>query len=241
MGGCFNFRDLGGYLTEDGRTVRWRMLYRSDALHRLDSAGLKAFHELGIATVLDLRSPGEVAERRWLAPEWQGQWLSAPLLSETPDWTATDPSALALDSFVADHYLHLAEEGSAALRDSLESLARPGGLPAVFHCAAGKDRTGVLAALVLRLLGVPAQVVAEDYSLSEQATARWEQSITEGHIDDTQTAWAYVPPAMLRAERESMRQFLRYLDRDFGSIHGFTTSLGVGEATVARLRSSLLE
>ncbi len=128
----------------------------------------------------------------------------------------------------------------AALRAALEALAAPGALPAVFHCAAGKDRTGVLAALVLRLLGVPATAVADEYALSEIGTARWEASLAAGNPDDTQATWSYVPPAMLTAERRTMLEFLRQLDADFGSVQGFARQARISTATVGRLHAALV-
>lgn len=241
--GCFNFRDLGGYRTEDGRTVRWRRLYRSDQLHRISVAGSMTFRELGIVTVLDLRSRREVEEGRWRPPPgWSGRWVNIPLLAETPDWRTADPEELAADDFVTNHYLHIATVGAAGLRDSVETLVQPGGLPAVFHCAAGKDRTGVLAALVLRLLGVRAEDIADDYALSELATARWERALGNGlPADDNVTTWPYIPPVMHRSDRRSVLTFLRYLDQGFGSIGHFAAHLGIGAATIRRLRSALLD
>lgn len=86
--GCFNFRDLGGYLTADGLMVAHRRLYRADALHRLTAAGRAALDQLRIATVIDLRTTDEVSRRRWAPPAgWDGRWLHLPLRGTIPDWT----------------------------------------------------------------------------------------------------------------------------------------------------------
>jgi protein-tyrosine phosphatase len=152
-----------------------------------------------------------------------------------------DPETLAAEDYAARHYAEMVREGAAALREAVEALAAPGALPAVFHCAAGKDRTGVLAAVVLRLLGVPSAVVADDYALSERATALWEASVRAGVPDDTATAWGYVPPSMLVAERRTMLRFLAGIDAEYGSVDGLAARLGIGERSVARLRASLLD
>jgi len=110
----------------------------------------------------------------------------------------------------------------------------------VFHCAAGKDRTGIIAGLVLALLGVAADAVADDYALSEVATQRWEASIAAGGRDDTQTAWGYVPPAMLVADRRTMMRFLSGIEATSGSIERFVTSIGVADTNINRLRRTLL-
>ncbi|NUU25277.1 MAG: tyrosine-protein phosphatase [Streptomycetaceae bacterium] len=239
--GLFNFRDLGGYRTEDGRSVAWGRLYRSDGLHRLTERGVTAFLALGATTVLDLRTAAELAERSWEPPSgWPGRLLHVPLLRRIPDWSAVDPEESARADFAVEHYREIAVEGAAGLRTAVEALAAPDALPAVFHCAAGKDRTGVLAALVLRLLGVSAEDVAEDYALSETATARWQASVTAGGEDDTRAQWAHVPPSMLTADRATMLGFLRALDAEHGSPARFATHLGLSPDTLDRLRSALL-
>lgn len=241
LDGCFNFRDLGGYRTADGGTVAWRVLYRSDSLHRLTETGLAAFTELGIATVLDLRAHAELREQTWAPPrDWRGQARHVPLQAEISEWSAMNPAELAHADFAARHYRHIVTAGMAALRVAIEALAAPGALPAVFHCAAGKDRTGVLAALVLRLLGVPAAAVADEYALSEIGTARWEASLAAGNPDDTQAAWSYVPPSMLTAEKRTMLRFLRLLDADYGSVHDFARRARISTETVDRLRAALV-
>lgn len=85
---CFNFRDLGGYPASASRTVRRRLVYRSDALHQLTARGTEAFLALKIATVIDLRTPAELSQHVWTPPsDWPGRLLHIPLLSTIPDWT----------------------------------------------------------------------------------------------------------------------------------------------------------
>ncbi|MEO3974875.1 tyrosine-protein phosphatase [Streptomyces sp. CAU 1734] len=239
--GCFNFRDLGGYRAGDGWTVPWRRLYRADGLHRFSAGGRAAFGALGIVSVLDLRTGDEAGQCPWTPPDgWPGRRSHLPLLAGVPDWSGGDPGELNRDDFAAGHYLHIAEEGAAELGRAVRLLAEPGALPAVFHCSAGKDRTGVLAALVLRLLGVPAGAVADDYALSERATARWEASVAGGVPDDTLSTWATVPPSLLRSDRETMLAFLRGIDERYGSVAGWAAArLGIGAADAERLRRAL--
>jgi protein-tyrosine phosphatase len=241
LDGCFNFRDLGGYRTSSDGTVAQRMLYRSDSLHRLTAAGLAAFTDLGIATVLDLRTPAEVRQSSWaLPPQWRGRWRHLPLLEQVPEWSTMDPRELAHADFAARHYRRIATSGATSLRVAIETLAMPGALPAVFHCTAGKDRTGVLAALVLRLLGVPARTAADEYALSEVGTARWEASVAADNHDDTRAVWGDIPPSMLTASPETMLEFLRQIDAEHGSIHGFARQLGLGHDTIGRLHRALV-
>lgn len=240
--GCFNFRDLGGYPTASHGMVRPRVLYRSDGLHRLSRTGQEAFAGLGVATVIDLRTVGEVSERAWRPPTgWPGRALHVPLRESIPVWESYSSEQLAAEDFAILHYLETAQRGAAALRRVLTVLTEPGSLPAAFYCAAGKDRTGVVAGLVLALLGVPAEVVGEDYALSKIATKRWEASVAAGARDDTQTAWAFVPAAMLVAEARTMLGFLAQIEELHGSVEEFASAIGVADATVERLRDALLE
>ena len=241
LDGCFNFRDLGGYPALGGRMVRRGRVYRSDALHRLTERGTKTFGRLGVATVIDLRAPAEVARRAWQPPPgWAGRWMNVPLRPTVPDWTTYSKAQLEAPGFAALHYLETCDRGRAALRTVIETLADPARLPAVFHCAAGKDRTGIVAALILTLLGVPVELVADDYALSDIATTRWEASIAAGGPDDTQTAWAYVPPAMLTADRETMTAFLARIMRAHGAPDRLATATGITSVTLRRLRGNLL-
>lgn len=151
-----NFRDLGGYPTADGGTVRWETLYRSDSLAKLADAGptdLERFRSLGVATVIDLRYPWEIAAKGRLPETEDVSWHNLSVEHRPYDQEAIDP---ALDPwrYLADRFAEVAEDGAVELRTALEVIAAADG-PLVFHCASGKDRTGLLAALVLALLGVP--------------------------------------------------------------------------------------
>jgi protein-tyrosine phosphatase len=241
LDGCFNFRDLGGYPAAGGRTVRRGLVYRSDALHRLSARGTDAFRALTIATAIDLRAPAELARHAWQPPpEWPGQLLRVPLRQAIPDWASYPGGQLDDPGFAAQHYVETTERGHAAIRKVVETLADPSRLPAVFHCAAGKDRTGIIAALTLALLGVPAERIADDYALSDIATQRWEASIAAGTPDDTQTSWAYVPPAMLTAERSTMTAFLRQLMMIHGTPDRFAATIGITSQALRGLRENLL-
>src|SRR5262249_14760725 len=137
----------------DGRTVRWRTLFRSDSLHRLDEADRDAFAALGVRTVIDLRRPreiekvGRIAERH--APTYRH------IYPKHAEW---DPSTLAqqldVERWLADRYLDLARDGREAIVDALGVIADVEAAPVVVHCMAGKDRTGVVCGVALALLGV---------------------------------------------------------------------------------------
>jgi protein tyrosine/serine phosphatase len=165
--GAFNFRDIGGYTGHDGRTVRWRRVFRSDAVHRIAPAELPA---LGVRTVIDLRRPYEV-ERDGRVADYPGLDYRH-IHPDHPEWVAADAET-ALDRFIADRYRELADLGTAGIGAALKLIANPEAAPLVVHCVAGKDRTGVVCALTLALLGVSDDDVAEDYALSTAASERF--------------------------------------------------------------------
>lgn len=239
--GCFNFRDLGGHQSADGRSVARGQVYRADALHRLTPAGRAAYDELQIVTVVDLRTNEEINRRRWTPTEgWAGRWLHRPLRNAVPDWTDVAPGRAADPALAVEHYQETVLAGVTVLVDLFTELAAPNALPAVFHCAAGKDRTGIVAAFLLRLLGVSIADIAQDYALSEQATGRWEASVASGVPDDTQTSWSYVPPALMSADELVMQSLLDWVDSDHGSVTHLLQQHGLATDIPSRLRGQLL-
>ena len=146
----FNFRDLGGYHTADDRTVRWRTVFRADGVHRLTIDNIAP---LGMRTVLDLRTPGELDERGRFTHDSIG-YHHLPILERTWDRNTLNVEIDAAE-FLADRYLEMLDEGGDSIARALHILADPSSLPLVFHCAAGKDRTGVVAASSSTCSGCP--------------------------------------------------------------------------------------
>ncbi|MEV0522269.1 tyrosine-protein phosphatase [Streptomyces sp. NPDC050439] len=229
-----NFRDLGGYRTADGRTLRWGRLYRSDSLAKLRGADWDLFLALGVRTVIDLRYPWEI-EAKGRVPEVEGlTYVNLSVEHRPYDQAEIDPG---LDPwrYLADRYAEVALDGAEELRQALEVIAS-GDAPQVFHCASGKDRTGLLAALVLALLGVEEDVIAEDFALTELATDRLIADWKAGH-PDRPLNW----PGYGRAPEEIMRLFLADLTAAHGSVRDYAVKqLGVDDALIDRLRTRLL-
>src|SRR5579883_1224338 len=138
----FNFRDLGGYPAGEGRTVRWRRLFRADGLHRVRTAEAARFRELGIATVVDLRTVEEVVERGRFPVEVAAvAYHHLPMFDVEPEWHSYED--VEAPDYLANRYMEMLETGRRALGEVLGLLADPSSYPLVFHCAAGKDRTGI--------------------------------------------------------------------------------------------------
>jgi protein-tyrosine phosphatase len=235
--GCYNFRDLGGYPTGDGRRVRWRWLFRSDALHHLTARDLERFTgELGIRHVVDLRSSGEVgAEGRGALTGEAVEFHHLPLFDgEIPQ----EQRLAAGDLSLADRYFLMAEYAQGAIAKVLATLAESEA-PAVYHCAAGKDRTGVVSAILLGVLGVRDEIIVADYAASQENL----DSIIERLLsaEGYQDMLAALPPDTLHAQPETMLRLLERVRERYGSMEGYAVRIGLPEETLARLRQRLLE
>lgn len=237
-----NMRDLGGYVTGDGRTIGWGRLYRAGSLSTLSPTDLATFDALGIRTVIDLRSEREVAERGVFdVAGYPVAFHHLPVIDAT--WQETevpefDESEDGIVEFLVWAYRSMLAEGGDRFAHAIGLLAVPGNLPAVFHCAAGKDRTGLLAALVLGGLGVDDEAIALDYGLSEgamQAMLEW----ASVHDPERVALMSQMPAAMLAARPAAMREILAGLRDDHGSVAGYLTSIGVSTAMLAALASAL--
>ena len=168
-----NFRDLGGYATADGRHVRWGMLFRSGFMSKISAEDGATLHALGIDTICDLRANGERAERptRWHEGSATELWardhhFSAGAIAELI--ASLDAIASQTRDSMIEVYRKLPWEQTESLREMFGRIVA-GRVPLLFNCSAGKDRTGIAAALLLSLLGVPRETIEEDYLLTNQA------------------------------------------------------------------------
>jgi len=217
-----------------GRTVRPGRLYRSDGLHRLTGTDLDTFATLGVRTVLDLRRPDELAAEGRLAPA--DGWAYHHVNFHVEPWPDADLTPADMPRFLADRYADMADaavNGDQPFARCLRLLADERALPLAFHCAAGKDRTGVLAALTLSLLGVADDDVADDYARSAGLVV----PLLRGRRDDDgpPPAWELNP-----SPAEAMHLFLAELRQRYGSVADYAERAGVGAAQLDALRAALL-
>jgi len=233
----FNVRDLGGLPTADGRTTRSGRVFRADGVHRLAGADLDKARGLGLGTVIDLRTEGEIERGgRFPVEEHPVDWHHLPIMQRM--WSDDDlVASTGAVEFLRDRYVDMLLEGGTSIARIVELVAE--GPPALFHCAAGKDRTGVVAAVLLGLVGVPHEEIATDYHATAGAMAafvEWLAATYPNEIDSMTNQ----PPEYFEAPREAMIEFLGHIDDHFGSIAGLAAHLGVTESQVERLRSALV-
>lgn len=233
--GAVNFRDLGGYRTAEGRHVRWRTLFRADGLSNLTRSDHAVIRRLGVATVVDLRTSPEVAGGRFPVEEIPVGFHHVPLLEAVPE-----PEAFRrTPGFLATQYQEIANQAAPRIGEVLRILAARHAHPVIVHCAAGKDRTGVLVAVLLGLLGVDDQTIVDDYALSALGMARLRERLMERHPE----ARERIEEAneLFSAEPGNISSLLEALRRQHGSIEGYAAAAGVTDDEVAALREVLLD
>lgn len=237
-----NFRDLGGYPTADGRSTRWRTLFRADGLYRLAGADLEVVRGLGLQTVIDLRTEEEIDLRGKFPLEYHPvNFHHLPVMdvlwSQMPDVEVSDRDPA---EFLEWAYLHMLSECSERFARVIDHLAEPEVLPAVFHCAAGKDRTGVLAMLILGALGVHDEYIVADYALTADATERTREWARRD-APDLYERMADLPSAFTAAVPEAMFAVIRTIKERHGSVRDYVLHLGVPADSLTRLEAALLE
>lgn len=236
---CGNFRDMGGYRTTGGRTLRWRRLFRSAHLGRLSEADVACVRDqLGIRTVIDLRHEEELekAGRAVIADHEGVRFMNVSWNRKAGD-DPEDPMPGVERLWL--HYLWTFRGVGHAVAQALTVLSDPESYPVVFHCAGGKDRTGMLAAVVLDLLDVPHDVIVADYHLTEQARSRLTDEQLAAAVRIVSEAGMH--EEVLRARERTMVEFLEGVRGEHGSIRDYVASQGIGPDVIESLRSNLLE
>lgn len=238
--GIFNLRDLGGTPLTDGKVVRPRRVLRADALHRA-RASAEVLRGLGVVRVLDLRDEVERDEEGVLDADGV-EVLHHPVIDPRFEWAheeVSEPGGL-----LAHRYQEILTAFGPRFATSLTSIAevvdtgRPGVV--AYHCAVGKDRTGLLTALLLGLLGADDDAIVADYARSSAAApvqVSW--------------LWAFGHPAgsatdedlhlgLWSARPETMRVTLRWLGEEFGGVGGYVEQTGIADGVVDSLRAALV-
>jgi protein-tyrosine phosphatase len=233
--GAVNFRDLGGYAAGDGLQTRWRTLFRADGLGELTETDMGVLREFGIRTVIDLRSGSELERGRFDVEAHPVAFHHFPFIDELPDAQDFDRKP----GLLGTQYLEIVRDAGGQILAALDVLAAPEALPAVFHCTAGKDRTGVLSAVVLSLLGVDEPTVVADYALSGAAMLRLRAKLIAKYPEGRETLENI--DEVFSAEPAQMEQLLEHIETEYGSVATYIEGLGAGPGLVDGLRSVLLE
>ncbi|MGV3771030.1 MAG: tyrosine-protein phosphatase [Sphingobium phenoxybenzoativorans] len=246
MQASFNLRDFGGYPTGDGRVVKRRMLYRSGTMTLLTEADEDHLRALGIRSICDFRRSNErkAEPTRWHEPAGIAYWSrdyieSSGVLSEILKDEAATPEKMR--QAMTHLYREIPADHAPSYSAMFAQLAR-GDAPLLINCAAGKDRTGVGAALILTMLGVPRPLIDEDYLLTNDH-ADWPMLFGRRNTKVArvaQSAPELIAP-LLAADIAYLDAFFDELDVSHGGVDGYLASIGVDADAKRTIRALLLD
>jgi len=228
--GLSNLRDLGGYPVAGGRRLRWRTLFRSDAPRGLDAAGVAALAGLGLRTVVDLRTQAEVE----LAPSGLAgltvRTAHVPIIGGD-----LESLPLELDAI----YRHMVDERGDAIAAAIKVLSGQNDLPALLHCSAGKDRTGVVVAVLLAALGVSDELIAADYALSSRYLDPGQTPVI-GRLAEASGLGDELAAELLRSPPGLIAEALSRVRATAGSAEDYLFDHGLRPIDLANLRAALI-
>jgi protein-tyrosine phosphatase len=228
LAGVFNLRDLGGYPTHGGQ-IPWRVLFRSDALHQLDAAGVAGLAALRLRTIVDLRTASEVEIAPSPLDALTALHSHVGLLGED-----LESLPLELDAI----YRYVVDERGETIADAIRPLCSAAAFPALVHCSAGKDRTGIVIAMVLAALGTPDDVIAEDYSLSA-TYLNAENTPAIAQLQAGTGLGEQLTGPLLSSPPHLILDVLRRARQRHGSIEGYLLAHGLTGDDLAALRATL--
>ncbi|HQQ71349.1 MAG TPA: tyrosine-protein phosphatase [Alicycliphilus sp.] len=237
LAGASNFRDLGGYAALDGRQVRWRRIFRSDHLAALTPQDMQVLHTLGIGRALDFRGHAESAALAYELPavRYHALPIEPTVVQRAKEMALagrqmTAPVAVRL---MEDTYRAFVSDNTRQFASLFEQLLAED-TPLVFHCTAGKDRTGFAAALVLLALGVPRELVMQDYLLTNGLYRRPAGIVSSAPEEVLNVIW--------RVQEGFLQAALQAVDSDHGGVQQYLRRrLGVDEAATKRLAELYLQ
>ncbi|MEL6404946.1 MAG: tyrosine-protein phosphatase [Chloroflexota bacterium] len=240
-----NFRDIGGYETRDGKRVRWHQVFRASALDRVSAEDAQTLEAMNIQLVCDVRTTEEHLAHPDNLPDSMTV-ISTPPSSDDNVWMQLIRLLFVpgfLENILSDLYKRvMIDDNPQVFKEIFERLADPANLPTVIHCAAGKDRTGIVTALLLSVLGVPDETIIADYTLSNHEYAHFKESTRKSLaqlriVGLTEADFDY----LLIADGELMRETLAYVRQTYGSVENYlVTYTGITSETIEAIRENLL-
>ena len=245
-----NFRDLGGYRTGDGKAVKWRVLFRSGSPSDLTAADEKALEGFGIRTVCDLRANTEREDEpnRWAAHAKLDYWTRDYAMDLSMLGTALgepQPSPAKSHAAMIALYQVLPEQQATSYTAIFRYLA-DGKVPLAFNCSAGKDRTGLGAALILHALGIPRETILADYALSDKIVDYRAELAKDAQNSDSAAKMAAMPwpvvEPLMASDPTYLEAAFAAIEQRYGSLDLYLEKrLGLSAEMRASLRRNLLE
>lgn len=215
-----NFRDIGGIKTKDGAIVKWGKIYRSDNLSQLKNREFDKFKSLNIQTVYDLRTPGEIKGKEDNLPDGV-KYIHMPIVKDSADVLASIKGKVVRGQiteeqsllFMTNLYSSIVSDNIAELRDMVNYVIQSES-PVLYHCSAGKDRTGIVTALLLSILNVDRQTIINEYLLSDY----YRREKLEGILKKAKAAKVIIPRLSIGAIQNFMDVDERYINTAFNVI-----------------------
>ncbi|MCY4527678.1 MAG: tyrosine-protein phosphatase [Chloroflexi bacterium] len=240
---AYNVRDLGGYSTADGKTTRWGAFLRADGLHNLSESTKNYLIEYGVRTVIDLRRTRETVETPNALAGVEGiDFFHLNMIGDTdpPGYIPPPQDEWTTPEATADIYRVLLDQRQQVISETLAALANSKGHTAIYHCAAGTDRTGIVSALLLSLAGVPDETVIADYALSAHGLRLklLVEGIPDGLADHD---FNLDEPPEILAPPLAMERTLQHLSNEYGGIESYVRHIGLTDAQIDDIRNMLRE
>jgi protein-tyrosine phosphatase len=238
--GCVNVRDLGGLPTEDGRRTRLGAVVRADNVRTLTDEGWRALAEHGVQRIVDLRFPEELAEDQPRDVDIDVVHVSVLGPGFDPEYVKELDAHLASVDDIADHYawsyVDFLERYRERFGEVFAAIADAGGT-VVVHCVAGKDRTGLVSALLLRLAGVDHATIGADYALTaENLRPRWDAWFREARDEQERAKLE----RLAQTPAGAMTRVVREIERRYGDVASYLRAAGLTDEQVERLRERLV-
>jgi len=254
--GTSNTRDIGGYATRDGHVLRWRQILRSDRLSKLTPEDFRKLEDIGVKTVIDLRTDREQQQEPtiWLG-EHPPRILHFPIGDARDEWFSAQRRLLRGNRFTEEQalrhmvsgYQSFVEAGEESLRQTMEVVLDPANWPILIHCSAGKDRSGIAVSLILEALGVGREAIMQDYLLTNEVSHTRQKaallarertnsrSMRRARTGPSAEAWFPI----VGVEPEMLNAFYADIDEHFGSVDAYLDELGVDQAARSALAAAL--
>lgn len=245
----WNFRDLGGYKAKDGRTVKWGQLYRSGRLSDVSPRALKLINELDLYTCIDFRSNYETQHHPDRLPA-DVRALHLPVMDEAnremskeirERITNNHLEGFSADQLITKAYRQFPTEFTPAFKSFIHTVLEAQGRPVLWHCTAGKDRTGYASAILLHLLGVDLEIIYQDYLLSNQYVKKLNKRTLAVIFARGLKAYRMIEPLM-KVNLEWLKAAFDTIDEEWGSFDEYVSNgLELSPSDIAQLKDDLLE
>lgn len=254
--GSTNTRDIGGYPAAGERIFRWETIYRSDNLSKLTEDDFRILEEMGVKTVIDLRTNREHEQS---PTKWQGDqppvFYHFPIGDSRNDWFNTQRRMMQKKRFTEEEsrehmaagYRMFAAAGSESFERLMDVLLDPSSYPVLIHCTAGKDRAGVAVALIQEAVGVDRETIMQEFLLTNEVSRAAEKAelLSRQRVDSAGTwrigkspsASAWFP--IIGAQPEMLEAFYAGIEESYGSVDAFLTAIGVDSEARSELVASL--